>query len=120
MKFELIKEKKRLVIFEMEPGLDNCIVTNNGGFLELEYFLEERTKQIVKNYTDDEILEILDLKYRKLPYGRMTEARFLLSLVLNFKTGDGYEVYPVHDELLCMIAFDYKYSNVYTLRRRTA
>lgn len=79
----------------------------------------DRTTLPISLETDIKILKKLNLIKRKNEFGRMNEACVLYALLNNFsKDTDNLKLYPLKDEIISMINYDYRYSNIYLLKKR--
>ena len=68
---------------------------------------------------DDVVLKKLDLLPQKYKFGRMDEACVLYAALCNFqKDEDSLGVWPLHTEVLSVIAMDPKYENLYLWEAR--
>lgn len=121
MTFELLQNKKQIVVFDMIPGISSGFITKvSTGFekMALQEYLFKRSLDIVKDLTDDDILKGIELSDQKIHFGRMKEAAFLYSVLHYFENNDGISVYPLQSELLCVSALDFRYNRIYLLHGR--
>lgn len=113
--------KIQLYTADITFGLDTLIINNsfNISSKHLYDFLIARTNLPVSNETDIKILTRLNLLNRKNEFGRMNEACVLYALLNNFSQNtDNLKLYPLKDAIISMINYDYRYSNIYLLKKR--
>lgn len=118
MKILVVDKKDNKILYKAEAlfGLDNVIIQSAYGIdpYKLEMYLIQRSKLENTYEIDDIVLEKLALKKRKYLFGRMSEACMLYAMLTNFeKDTDNIAVYPEETEVVSMIAYDNKYSNIY-------
>lgn len=110
------KERKVLVQADVTFGLDVLFVNKCNGTMnedEFENWLINRTNIEFDYETDDIILKKLNLYHRKKDFGRMNEAKVLYAMLNNFKGNDDLLLYPEKTELISMVSYDWRYSNIY-------
>lgn len=113
--------KLQLYTADITFGLDILIVNKSNDIKPdiLHNFLMDRTTLPISLETDIKILKKLNLIKRKNEFGRMNEACVLYALLNNFsKDTDNLKLYPLKDEIISMINYDYRYSNIYLLKKR--
>ncbi len=109
--------------FEPEILLVNSVENSNPVWNEesVRNFLYNRAYEMApKSYEDDlPALKRLGLTYNRHMFGRMSEAAVLLAILDNFSTPeDEIRVYPLKNDVVCMIAWASKYGNVYLWKKR--
>lgn len=121
MKIQLIdkKENKIICTADVSFGLDTLIVNECKGMdrEQFENWLLDRASFRDSYEMDEIVLKKLNLYRKKYLFGRMSEACVLYAMLCNFeKEEDNFAVYPLHDELFSMFAFDSNYTNLYLWR----
>lgn len=86
----------------------------------LSRFLEARAELPYSVETDKKVLSKLNLTDRANLFGRMNEACVLYAMLNNFTTpkDNDIEVFPMKDEIICMVELDSRYSNIYIWHKR--
>ena len=123
MNIEIYDNKNNIQLYtaDITFGLNVLIVnkSNNIDKEKLQYFLSNRAEYPISTEMDLKILKKLNLLARKNEFGRMNEACVLYALLNNFsKDTDNLKLYPLKDEIISMINYDYRYSNIYLLKKR--
>ncbi len=123
MNIEIYDNENNIQLYtaDITFGLNVLIVnkSNNIDKEKLQYFLSNRAEYPISTEMDLKILKKLNLLARKNEFGRMNEARVLYALLDNFsKDTDNLKLYPLKDEIISMINYDYRYSNIYLLKKR--
>ncbi len=123
MNIEIYDNENNIQLYtaDITFGLNVLIVnkSNNIDKEKLQYFLSNRAEYPISTEMDLKILKKLNLLARKNEFGRMNEACVLYALLNNFRSQyDSICLYPLQDELINMCYLDYRYSNIYILRKR--
>lgn len=85
----------------------------------LSEFLEARSELPCSIDMDKKVLNKLGLSNKANLFGRMNEASILYVMLNNFASdNDDYEVFPMKDEIICMVELDQRYSNIYVWHKR--
>lgn len=141
MKIEIYDYKRDIIycMADITFGLDVFIINECNPNLEIENnpfnmeylvsFLEKRSNFPISIETDKKILNRLGMTDKANLFGRMNEASVLYAMLNNFSAIDteasdsiikdtDIEVFPIKDELICMVELDQRYSNLYVWHKR--
>lgn len=85
----------------------------------LSEFFETRAELPCSIDTDKKVLNKLGLLNKANLFGRMNEACILYAMLNNFVSdNDDLEVFPMKDEIICIVELDQRYSNIYVWHKR--